>query len=95
MQNLPKLFDELEITKTINIQTKDNTVTIGITNHIFKDLCEETKKLQKTHETIGCPLSSAIACALAKATGKPITIEKEEQSQDEKTTKIQYTILEE
>jgi hypothetical protein len=42
---------------------------------------------------MGCALCSAIACALAKATGKPVTIEKEEQSQDGKTTKIQYRII--
>jgi hypothetical protein len=62
-------------------------------NHIFEDLCKETRKLEKTHETIGCPLSSAFACILAKATGKPVTIEKEETLPDA-TIRIQYTVLE-
>jgi adenine/guanine phosphoribosyltransferase-like PRPP-binding protein len=62
-------------------------------NHVFEDLCEETRKLKRTHETVGCPLSSALACVLAKATGKPVTIEKEEKLPDE-TTQIQYTVLE-
>jgi len=42
----------------------------------------------------GQPLSSAIACALAKATGKPVTILQEETTQDQTTT-IQYIMHEE
>jgi len=74
-KELPRLFEELQITKKMNIQSEGDTVTIEVTNHIFKDLCQETRKLPKTHEKVGCPLSSAIACALAKTTGKPVTIE--------------------
>lgn len=91
---LPKLFEELEITKNLNINVEGNIVTVEATNHIFKDLCEETRKLPKTHETVGCPFSSAIACALAKASGKPVTIEKEMQNADG-STRIQYQLLEE
>ena len=94
--NLPKLLiEEMEIAENVEVITENNLITIEITNHIFNEICEETRKLQKTHEAMGCPLSSAIACALAKATGKPITILKEEQTQDGKTTKIQYRLLEE
>jgi len=42
---------------------------------------------------MGCPLCSAMACALAKATGKPVTIEKEMQNLDG-STRIQYKLLE-
>lgn len=90
---LPKLFDELQITKHLNIQPQDNGITVTIANHVFEDLCRETAKLELTHKTVGCPLSSALACAFAKATGKPITIEKEETNPDHTTT-IQYKILE-
>jgi uncharacterized protein YuzE len=93
--NLPKLLiEEMEIAENVEVEIKDNLITVEITNHIFSEICEETRKLQKTHEAIGCTLSSAIACALAKATGKPITILKEEKTQDGRTTKIQYRILE-
>jgi hypothetical protein len=90
---LPKLFDELQITKHLNIQPQDNSITVTITNHVFEDLCKETAKLELTHKTVGCPLSSALACAFAKATGKPVVIEKEETSPNETTT-IQYKVLE-
>ncbi len=91
---LPRLLDELGITKTALINVEDGKVTFETGNYIFKDLCLETQKFQRTHETVGCPFSSAIACALAKASGKPITIEKEEQNPNNETTTIQYLILE-
>jgi len=95
-EKLPKLFiEDMEMVENINALKESNTITIEITNYIFKDICKETRKHPKIHESIGCLLCSGIACALAKATGKPITIEREEQSQDGKTTKIQYHIQEE
>jgi hypothetical protein len=93
-KDLPKLFEKLEIAKNMYVHMEDNVVTVELGNHIFKGLCEETRKLEKTHETVGCPLSSAVACALAKASGKPVIIEKEMQNLDG-STKIQYRLLEE
>lgn len=93
-EDLPKLFEKLEITKNMHIQTENNTVTVELGNHVFKELCEETRKLEKTHETVGCPLSSAIACALAKTSGQPVVIERETQNLDG-STKIRYRLLEE
>jgi hypothetical protein len=92
---LPKLFGEMEITKTCVIHIGGNNVTVEAKNHIFQGLCLETKKLERTHEAVGCPFSSAIACVLAEVTGKPVILEKEEQNQDGKTTTIQYRLLEE
>jgi hypothetical protein len=54
---------------------------------------EETGKLKRAHETVGCPISSALACILAKATGKPTVVQKEETTQDQTTT-IEYRMLE-
>jgi hypothetical protein len=93
-QLLPRLFEELEITKNLSISIGGDTVAVEVINHIFKDLCEETRKLPKTHETVGCPFSSAIACALAKAAGKPVTIQQETQNPDG-STRIQYQLLKE
>lgn len=92
-QQIPKLFEELQITKNLSLTTQASTITVEIRNHIFKELSEETKKLPKTLLTVGSPLSSALACAFAKATGNPITIEEEETTQ-KGTTAILYNILE-
>jgi len=95
-ESLPRLFvEDTEMVENLNVLIENNIITVELTNHLFKDICEETRKHQKLHESIGCPLCSAIACILAKATGKPIRIKKEEQGQEGKSTKIQYEILEE
>jgi hypothetical protein len=90
---LPRLFEILQITKNLSLTIQANTITVEIRNHVFKDLSEETKKLEKTYVIVGSPLASALACVFAKATGKPITIEKEETTQ-QGTTTILYNILE-
>jgi hypothetical protein len=90
---LPKLFDRLEITKYLSIHTEESKITVNIRNSVLDDLCRQTAKLEKTHKTVGCPLSSALACIFAKATGKSITIQAEETEPDETTT-IHFKILE-
>jgi len=92
-KRLPQLFEELQITKNITLTTQENTIIVELRNHIFRNLSEETEKLAKTQQTVGSPIASALACVFAKATGKPITIEKEETT-PEGTTTIQYNILE-
>jgi hypothetical protein len=94
LEKLPKLLiEDLEITKDIQIQIDSDKITIELTGSIFNEVCQETRKLPRTHKSVGCLLSSAVACVLAKAAGKAVTIEKEEQSPDEKTTRIEYQIL--
>jgi hypothetical protein len=94
LQNLlPSLFDTLQITKDFTMEAAGNTIKVEMKNHIFKDLSEETKKLEKTHWAVGSPLSSALACAFAKTTGKPLVIMTDETN-PEGTTTIQYGILE-
>lgn len=92
-KELPSLFEKLEISKDTGITVDDTTVTIRIGKHIFIPLCEETAKLKKAFETVGSPLSSSLACVLAKVTGKPVVIQKEETTQDQTTT-IEYRMLE-
>ena len=95
-KNLSKLLTEdLEITENVEMQIQNNKITFEIKGNIFRNDCQETQKFPKTHNTLGCLLSSSIACGLAKSSGKPIIIEHEEQSKDGKTTKIEYHILEE
>lgn len=94
-QNLPKLLIEhLEIAETAEIQAQNGKVTIELTGNIFTEICQETQIHPKTHQAVGCLLSSAIACALAKATGKAITITKETKNPSNKTTIIEYQIEE-
>jgi len=75
------------------LQAKNDTIHVRITSSIFNQICRETANLPYTSEKIGCPLCSAIACALTKATGEPIIIENTQQSVDGKTTEVTYRIV--
>lgn len=46
-KELPKLFEELEITKTANISVEDDVVTVDVKNHVFKELCEENRNFRE------------------------------------------------
>jgi cell division protein FtsL len=91
---LPKVLTEgLEFVETIDIQDKGNIITVELTQSIFERICHETNNRPRTHEQVGCLLTSAIACALAKATGKLIIIEKEAYDQQNETKQIEYKIV--
>jgi len=89
-QNLPKLFvEDLEIAENLEFQIKEDSIHLKITNSIYKDLTNLPNMLEK----IGGPICSAIACAITKAAGKPVIIEKIEISEDGKTTDAKFRLL--
>ena len=95
-QNMPKLFTEdLEISQTFQIKTENDKITITLENSIYAKLCKEAQTFTRAYSALGCPLSSALACALSKATGKPITITNQDVSKDNKKIKIEFHILHE
>jgi len=92
---LPKiLVDDLEIAEKMEIINEDNMATITIQGNVFSEICEQAKDCPNAHSQIGCVLSSALACALAKATGRPITIQSETNISETKTTTIEFTLQE-
>jgi hypothetical protein len=93
-QNMPKLFvEDLEIADNLEIEARNDEIKITITNSAFQEAQKENNTLSHLCSSIGCPLSSAIACALTKATGKPITIEKIQTSEEGKNIEAIYRIL--
>jgi len=94
-QNIPKLLvEDLEIAQETDIKTENNRVFVKIKNSIYRNICEETQKLTKIHGSLGCPLCSAIACALAETTGKFVIIEQVQSFDEDQTTKIEYSLFE-
>lgn len=92
--NLPRLLiDDLELLKDIKINIHSNMVQVRMTRSVYSNLCGEVKKLTNICTRLGCPLCSAIACALARVTGRPVTIEKNEFHPD-KTIETWYRLME-
>jgi hypothetical protein len=104
-QNLPKLLiDDLEIAENIKIEIKPGKfsidkrakkygiINVKITNSIFKNIVKENPRLSEIHKTIGSPISSAIACALTKVTGRPLIIEDNQFYEDGNIIEVTYKI---
>jgi uncharacterized membrane protein len=95
-QNLPKLFvEDLEISQNLEMETEANKIRVQIENSVYKAPNTETEQPATIYSRLGSPLSSAIACAVAKATGKPIIMEKEQNSNHGRNVTIEYRILDE
>lgn len=89
---LPKVT-ELGLAGEIEIEAENDSTHITIIDSIYKDLYSRDRALKSVH-LIGCPLISAIACALAKTTGKNIAIVKNITSPDLKKSEVWYQTIE-
>jgi len=88
--NLEKaLVEGLEIAEAFEMEASESTVRVEVRGSIFDDVLEELDGLE-AHWRIGDPLTSAIACILARITRSPITIEKVERDPRKKSTYIIY-----
>ena len=94
-QKMPKLLiEDLEIARNCELEIEEDKIQVKIENSTYNALERETEKSPSIQSTLGSPLTSAIACALAKTTGKPITIEKQQTSEDDKNITVEYRIIE-
>jgi hypothetical protein len=92
---LPRLLiEDLEIAEKVKIETAISTIRVAIENTVFTNLHAKTPDIDDNSH-LGSVLTSAIACALAKATGKPIAITNEQTIPSGRATNVEYTIIEE
>jgi hypothetical protein len=90
-ENIPRLFIEnLEIAESFYIETEKNNVFIKIGKSAFK----VPKPSAGQEGNLGSPISSAIACVLAKTTGKLVVIKSQETSEDDHDVTLEYQIFE-
>jgi hypothetical protein len=95
-RNLPKAFVEaLEVAEDFELSVEDGRVHVRIVGSIYKDLCSEVRKVSRVCESFGCPLCSSTACALARASGKPVVMDGNEVSPDGNVMDVYYRVLEE
>lgn len=77
------------------VEIKHDKIHVQITTSAYAETCRTAQQLSTIYANIGCPLTSAIACAIAKTTGKPTAIETQQISKDGRKTETDYRILEE
>lgn len=95
-EKLPRVFvEDMELAQAVDIQVNNNTVRVELKSSVLLDVCIATRSLPRTHSQVGCLLSSALACVLAKVSGKVVTIEKDDFSDDGRVTILEFKLWEE
>jgi hypothetical protein len=89
---LPSLFNELYLAKEIKMATHENSITLQINDSFYKNLYSQKYGL-KSINIIGCPIVSAIACAIAESTGKPTLIQRIEAYHDGKIITATFKVV--
>ena len=93
-ESLPKLIlENLQLAKDVEMEPKDNQVYLKLFDSIYKNLYSRESNLRSVH-FLGCPIASAVAGAIAKTTGKIVTIQRDEMSADGQTIHVWYRIIE-
>jgi hypothetical protein len=87
------LLENFSIAKDITLNLKGNTVNLRITDSIYRNLYG-TAKHSKSVGMLGCPLASAVACFLAKVSGKPVFLQRYRVSLDGMMVEVQFNIVE-
>jgi len=95
-KSIPRLLIEtLMIAQSVDIRIENNRVHLKLEGSAYKDMCDRTRRFSKISANLGCPLCSALACLLAKVTGKLVAIEREELNPNGEITITEYALLEE
>jgi hypothetical protein len=91
--SLPQLIlENFQLAKEIDMKNENGQVHLKTTDSIYRILyLDETLKSLKL---LGCPLTSAVGCAIAKATGKPVLLQKISSSPDARTVEVSYRLAE-
>jgi len=91
--NLPRIIvEDFQMARGIDMSAEGNHVYAKIFDSTYKHLYTD-ETLKSVHQ-LGCPLASAIACAIAKSTGKVVTIQKNKVSPDAETVEFWYSSVE-
>jgi len=91
--SLPEtILENFQLAKEIEMKSEKDIVHLKIVDSTYKDLYARKENLMSVH-SLGCPIASALACAIAKATGKIVTIQKDRVSLDGQIIEVWLQIL--
>jgi len=94
--SIPRLLiSELEISQDVTIKSEEGIVNLRIKNLIASDLSREINIYEKLGHSVGSPLVSAIASALANATNIPTVIGNIKVKAGENSLEIEYHLIKE
>jgi hypothetical protein len=90
---LPNLITNyLSLANEINLMQKDEEIRLMIRDSVYQKLYSLERGL-KCVAVIGCPIASAVACALAKSTGKRVFLHGLRTSTETQTTYLTFRVV--
>ena len=86
------IVNHFELTSDLEIKLENDQIHLKIADLVYRNLYSKEQNLKTIH-SIGCPLTSAIACALAIIAGKSVTITETKTSPDLKIIEVRYGLI--
>lgn len=86
------MLQDLNLAKEMEMEPNENQIYLRIYDSLYKNLYSSQAKL-KSVNLIGCPIVSAVACALAKISGRIVTIQMQRVSLDSATIEVWIRIM--
>jgi hypothetical protein len=94
VESLPKLIlENLTVAKEIKLVQNQNQIDLTITESPFLDLFSKENNLRSIG-LLGCPIASAVACAITKITGKRVAVTSLKVIPETKTEHVTYDVIE-
>lgn len=92
-ETLPSIIESLQLARDVEIKIEDRQVYLKILDSAYKDLYRLEENLKSIH-MLGCPVASAIACSLAKVSGKIVALLRDNVSADGQIIEVWYRLVE-
>ncbi len=86
------ILENFSLAKEMEMALGENQVTLKIDDSIYKNLYSAENNL-KSISILGCPIVSAVACVIAKTSGKPVMIQRQSVSPDGLAIEVSYQIV--
>ncbi len=91
---LPPFFtQDLNLAKELEMQLDGDQIRLKMVDSLYKNLYSARNNL-KSVTFLGCPIVSAVACAIAKTSGRTVAIQKQQPSPDGLAIQVWYRIVE-
>lgn len=87
------IVENLELAKEAEMREESGKLYLKLSDSVYRRLYSAEANLKSVH-FLGCPIVSAVACAIAKSTGKPAAIQKIKTTYDGQTVEVWYQIVE-
>jgi hypothetical protein len=90
---LPTLIlQDLNLAKEMAMELKGDQAHLKLVGSLYKDLYNVRNNF-KSVDLLGCPIASAVACILAEASGRTVTIQKKQVSPDGVAVDVWYRMV--